>query len=71
MQPGRFLNNKEVEKGKKLHDELDVDFAAYNKHKLNLKHKLHKVGFNQLFWGREAEARSVVVNNVHGGKGRV
>ncbi len=44
---------------------------AYNEHKLNLKHKLNNVGFSQLFWGGEAEVRSVIARNIHGGKGRV
>lgn len=30
-----------------------------------MKHKLNKVGFNQLFWWGEAEVRSVVAHNVH------
>jgi hypothetical protein len=30
-----------------------------------MQHKLNKVGFNQLFWGGEAEVRSVVAHNVH------
>ncbi len=30
-----------------------------------MQHKLNKVGFNHLFWGGEAEVRSVVVHNVH------
>jgi hypothetical protein len=28
-------------------------------------HKLNKVGFNQLFWGGEAEVRLVFALNVH------
>lgn len=62
---GRFKDNWKVEKARELHDELEVDVVAYNEHKLNLKHKANKVGFNQLFWGGEAEVRSVVAHNVH------
>jgi hypothetical protein len=62
---GRFTENWKVEKARELHDELEVDVVAYNEHKLNLKHKMNKVGFNQLFWGGEAEVRSVVAHNVH------
>ncbi len=43
----------------------EVDIAAYNKHRLNMQHKLNKVGFNQLFWGGEEEVCSVVAHNVH------
>ncbi len=46
---GRFSNNKTEEKAKEIHDDLEVDLVAYNKQHLNLKHKLNKVGFNQLF----------------------
>ena len=59
---GRFTNNWKVEKAKDIHDELEVDIAAYNKHKINMKHKMNKVGFNQLFWGGEAEVKSVVAH---------
>ena len=61
----RFKDNWKVEKAKEIHDELEVDIAAYNEHKMNMKHKMNKVGFNQLFWGGEAEVRSVVAHNVH------
>jgi exonuclease III len=61
----RFKDNWKVDKAKDLHDELAVDIAAYNEHKINMKHKQNKVGFNQLFWGGEAEVRSVVAHNVH------
>ncbi len=68
---GRFSKNMNVEKAKELHDKLEADLAAYNEHQINLKHKLNKVGFNQLFWGGEAKVRSIVAHNVHGCKGRV
>ncbi len=61
----RFKNNWKVEKAKEIHNDLEVDIAAYNKHWLNMQHKLNKVGFNQLFWGGEAEVCSVVAHNVH------
>ena len=51
----RFKDNWKVDKAKDLHDELAVDIAAYNEHKINMKHKQNKVGFNQLFWGGEAK----------------
>ena len=50
---------------KELHNELEADVVAYCEHRINLKHKLNKVGFNQLFWGGEAEVRSVVAHNIH------
>jgi hypothetical protein len=67
---GRFTNNLKVAKAKELHDELEVDVAAYNEHRLNMQHKLNKVGFSQLFWGGEAEVCSVVGHNVHAQKKR-
>ena len=62
---GRFNKNEKVTKAKELHDELEADVVAYCEHRLNLKHKRNIVGFNQLFWGGEAEVRSVVAHNVH------
>jgi hypothetical protein len=67
----RFSNKTKVENAKELHDELEANLVAYNEHKINLKHKLKKLGFNQLFWGREIKVHSIVVHNVHQCKGRV
>ncbi len=67
---GRFGNNAKVDKAKHIHDELEVDVVAYNEHRLNMKHNLNKVGFSQLFWGGEAEVRSVVGHNIHSVKQR-
>ncbi len=61
----RMTNNEKVEKATRLHNDLEVDIAAYNKHRLNMKHKGNLNGFNQLFQGGEAEVRSVVAHNVH------
>ncbi len=61
---GRFKNNWKVKKVKEIHDDLEVDKAAYNKHWLNMQHKLKNVGLNQLSWGGEAEVHSVVAHNV-------
>ena len=41
-----------------------------NEHRLNMQHKQNKVGFSQLFWGGEAEVRSIVRHNVHTEKKR-
>ena len=42
-----------------------MDVTAYNEHRLNMGHKMNKVGFNQLFWGGEVEIQLVVAHNVH------
>ena len=44
---------------------------AYNEHRINMKHNLNKVGFNRLFWGGEAEVRSVVGHNIHKNVNRI
>jgi hypothetical protein len=67
---GRFNNNRKVQKAKQIHNDLEVDIAAYNEHRLNMQHKLNKEGFSQLFLGGEAEVRSVVGHNVHTEKKR-
>lgn len=48
-----------------MNDELEVDIAAYNEHRLNMKHRDNSIGFSRLFNGGEAEVRSVVAHNVH------
>ena len=61
----QWSNNDKVEKARELHDELNVDIAAYNEHRLNMKHKANSIGFSRLFNGGEADVRSVVAHNVH------
>ena len=51
----RLSDNEKVEKAKRLHNDLEVDIAAYNEHRLNMRHKDNVNGFNQLFRGGEAE----------------
>ena len=50
---------------------LGADIVAYNEHWLNLHHKDNRIGFNQLFYGREADLRSIVAHNTHKNVGRV
>jgi hypothetical protein len=58
-------DNEKVEKAKEIHDELEVDIVAYNKHRLNMQHRKNVIGLNQLFKGGEAAIQSVVVHNIH------
>ena len=44
----RLSDNEKVEKAKRLHNNLEVDIAAYNEHRLNMRHKDNVNGFNQL-----------------------
>ena len=66
----RLCGNEKVERSKEIHDELQVDIAAYCEHQLNMKHKKNSNGFNQLFKGGEAVVRLVVAHNVHESTGR-
>jgi hypothetical protein len=61
----RLSDNEKVEKAKEIHDELEVDIAAYCKHQLNMKDRHNINGFNQLFKGGEAAVQSVVTHNIH------
>jgi hypothetical protein len=61
----KMFGNEKVDKAKDLHDELEVDIAAYCEHRLNMRHKRNQNGFSQLFKGGEAAVRSVVAHNVH------
>ena len=45
----RLCENEKVERMRELHDELEIDVAAYCEHKINYKHRKHVNGFNQLF----------------------
>ncbi len=58
-------NNNKLEKAKEIHDELEVNIAAYNKHRLNLRHCFNENGFNQMFKGGEAAIQSVTTHNTH------
>jgi hypothetical protein len=61
----KVSDNEKVEKAKKIHDELEVDIAAYNKHRLNMQHRRNVNSFNQLFTGGEAAIQLVVSHNIH------
>jgi hypothetical protein len=61
----KLCNNQKVEKAKEVHDKLEVDIAAYNKHRLNMQDQRNVNGFNQLFKGGKADIWSVVAHNVH------
>jgi hypothetical protein len=61
----RLSNNEKVEKAKEIHDELNVDIAAYCEHRLNMRNRHNVNSFNQLFKGGEAAIQSVVAHNIH------
>jgi hypothetical protein len=67
----RLSNNEKVEKAKEIHDELNVDIAAYCKHRLNMRNRHNVNGFNQLFKGGKAAIQSVVAYNIHKNISRV
>jgi hypothetical protein len=67
----KMCNNKILERMREIHDELEVDIAAYSRHQLNMKNKKNCNGFNQLFKGGELVVQSVVVHNVHENFGKV
>jgi hypothetical protein len=45
----KLCDNQKVEKAKEVYDKLEVDIAAYNKHRLNMQDRWNVNGFNQLF----------------------
>jgi hypothetical protein len=61
----RMSNNDKLEKAKELHNKLEVDIAADNKLRLNLRHRLNVNGFNQMFKGGEVAIQSVTAHNTH------
>ncbi len=67
----RLSNNEKVEKAKEINGELNVDIAAYCKHRLNMRNKHNVNSFNQLFEGGKAAIQSAVAHNTHKNIGRV
>ena len=67
----RLSNNEKVEKAKEIHDELNVDIAAYCKYWLNMRNRHNVNSFNQLFKGGKAAIQSVVAHNIHENISRV
>ena len=67
----RMCNNDKVEKAKELINDLEVDLVAYTEHKLNMRHKLNRNGFSQLFRGGEATIQLVVSHYVNENIGKV
>jgi hypothetical protein len=57
----RLSGNEKIEKAKEIHDKLNVDIAAYCKHRLNMRNKHNVNGFNQLFKGGEAVIWSLLL----------
>jgi hypothetical protein len=47
-----------------LHNKLEADIVAYNKHRLNMKHKSISISFSKLFGGGEVDVH-LVVAHVH------
>ncbi len=54
-----------MDRCKAIHDELEVDIAAYCKHQLNMRHKRNSNGFNLLFKGGKAALQLIVAHDVH------
>ncbi len=50
---------------------MEVDIAAYNKHRLNLQHHLNVNGFKQMFKGGKVAIQSVTAHNTHENTGCV
>ena len=61
----QLSNNNKVEQMQAIHDDLEVNLAAYCEHKPNMKHKRSVNGFNQLFKGGKSAIQSITAHNVH------
>jgi hypothetical protein len=61
----RLSNNKKVDKAKEIHNELEVNIAAYYKHRLNTQDRHNINGFNQVFKGGDTAVQSVVAHNTY------
>ncbi len=50
-------NNKKVGRAKEIHDNLEVNIAAYSKHRLNMGHRRNVNGANSSREGRQQFSR--------------
>jgi hypothetical protein len=67
----RLIRNEKGERAREIHENLEVNIAAYCEHKLNMKHKKSCDKFNQLFKKGEAVVKSILAHNVHKNFGRI
>jgi hypothetical protein len=67
----KLNNNEKAEKAKEIHDELEVNIVAYNKHRLNMQDQQNVNVFNQLFKEGKAAIQSMATHNVHKDFGHV
>ena len=47
----RMTDNEKLDKIRDVIDEIEVDIAAFNEQRMNLRHKDNRNGFSQLFRG--------------------
>ncbi len=67
----KWSNNWKVEEARKLHNKLEADIVAYNKHRVNMNHESNSIGLSKFFGGREVDVCLIVAHNVHEDIGRV
>jgi hypothetical protein len=58
----QLSSNEKVNRVREIHDDLEVNIAAYCEHKLNMKYTQNSNGFSQLFKGGEAAVQSIVAH---------
>ncbi len=61
----RMIKNKNLDRARAIHYNLEVNIVASCKHQLNMRHRLNGNGFNQLFKRGEATIHSIAVHNIH------
>jgi hypothetical protein len=64
----RLSGNKKVNRAREIHDDLEVNIAAYCEHKLNMKHTQNSNGFSQLFKEGETTVQSEHLDHRESGK---
>jgi hypothetical protein len=65
LQSTLLSKNEKLEKARRVINDLQADIVCYNEHMQNLRHRLNRNGFRQMFNGGETELRAIASNNVH------
>ena len=63
LQSTMLSKNGKLEKERQVIDDLQADIVCYNEHRQNLRHKLNRNGFWQMFNGGKAELRAITSHN--------
>ncbi len=62
--------NEKLEKAWRVIDDLQANVVCYNEHCQNLRHKVNRNGFRQMFNGGETDLQAMASHNIHESVGK-